>query len=41
MTGGTIADTFADKRRCMVEEQIAARGIIDRGVLEGVRAVLR
>jgi protein-L-isoaspartate(D-aspartate) O-methyltransferase len=33
--------TFADKRRRMVEDQIAARGIIDQAVLQAMRAVPR
>ena len=34
-------DTFTDKRRRMVEEQIAGRGIDDRAVLDAMRAIPR
>ena len=34
-------ETFAEKRRRMVEEQIAARGVVDRTVLDAMLAVPR
>ncbi len=34
-------DTFTDKRKRMVEEQIAYRGIVDKGVLEAMETVPR
>jgi len=34
-------ETFADKRQRMVEEQIAARGVVDRTVLDAMLAVPR
>lgn len=34
-------DTFEEKRRRMVEEQIAARGIVDPALLEAMRAIPR
>src|SRR5881392_3883127 len=34
-------ETFAEKRRRMVEEQIAARGVVDRTVLDAMFAVPR
>lgn len=34
-------DTFEDKRRRMVKEQIAGRGIGDRAVLDAMRAIPR
>src|SRR6184192_54165 len=38
---GNAMETFADKRSRMVEEQIAARGIIDRAVLDAMLEVPR
>jgi protein-L-isoaspartate(D-aspartate) O-methyltransferase len=39
-TGGDV-EAFADRRRRMVDEQIAARGIVDPAVLDAMRAVPR
>ena len=38
---GSDVETFADKRRRMVDEQIAARRVADSAVLDAMRAVPR